>query len=104
MIFIETTLFTSLLSEYLPDDEYRELQNYLAEHPEAGNLIKGSGGIRKIRWAFAGKGKSGGLRIIYYWKKSHDQIFMLTLYSKNEQENIDAATLNKIAKQLEAIK
>lgn len=76
---------------------------YLIEHPEAGDLIKGSGGIRKIRWARSGMGKSGGLRIIYYWHKTREQVFMLTLYSKNEQENIDAAILKRIAKQLEEL-
>jgi len=104
MVFIETALFTSLLPDYLSDEEYRELQNYLAEHPEAGNLIKGSGGIRKVRWARSGMGKSGGVRVIYYWAKSREQIYMLSIYSKSERENIDTATLNRIAKQLEGLK
>jgi hypothetical protein len=99
--FIETTLFTSLISEYLGDEEYREMQNYLMELPEAGKIIRGSGGIRKLRWSRPGMGKSGGVRVIYYWAKSHHEMYMLTLYSKNERENIDAATLKRIAKELE---
>lgn len=74
------------------------------EHPEAGSIIQGSGGIRKLRWARQGMGKSGGTRIIYYWAKSCEQIYLLTAYSKNEKENIDAATLAKIAKQLGEMK
>ena len=63
--FVETPLFTRLIQEYLSDGEYMELQSALAENPEAGRIIKGSGGIRKLRWAVSGKGKRGGLRIIY---------------------------------------
>ena len=104
MVFVETSVFTSLLPRFLSDDEYRELQSYLAERPEAGSLIRGSGGIRKLRWSRPGTGKSGGLRIIYYWAKAPSQIYLLTLYSKGERETIDAATLKRIAKQLEALK
>ena len=102
--FVEVPLFTSLLPAYLNDEEYLEMQSYLMEMPEAGKLIRGSGGIRKIRWAKQGTGKSGGMRIIYYWAKAINQIYLLTLYGKNEKENIDAATLKRIAQQLEALK
>lgn len=81
-----------------------ELQLYLMEHPDAGDIISGGGGVRKLRWARQGMGKSGGVRTIYYWAKPHHQIFMLTMYSKSERENIDKATLAKIAKTLESIK
>lgn len=104
VVFIETTGFTNWIADYLSDDEIRMLQNHLVENPEAGKIIRGSGGVRKLRWARSGMGKSGGLRIIYYWAKSRDQIYLLTAYSKSERENIDAATLARIAKQLEAIK
>jgi len=66
MIFIETSIFTKELVKLLPDDEYRMLQHNLLIRPTAGSLIKGTGGLRKIRWKSYGKGKSGGLRIIYY--------------------------------------
>ncbi|MEK8017934.1 MAG: hypothetical protein VSS75_013760 [Candidatus Parabeggiatoa sp.] len=62
MIFIETSHFTAILDNYLNDDEYRELQNYLLENPNVGAIIRGSGGMRKLRWAARGKGKSGGIR------------------------------------------
>lgn len=64
--FVETRLFTRLVSEYLSDDEYRELQVVLARDPEAGAVISESGGIRKLRWGLRGRGKRGGLRVIYY--------------------------------------
>jgi len=104
VVFIETSLFTNLISKYLTDDEYRELQQYLMTYPDAGDLIRGSGGIRKLRWGRQGMGKSGGIRTIYYWAKSSDQIYMLTVYSKSEQENISISNLAKIAKQLGGLK
>jgi hypothetical protein len=84
MIFIETTLFTKLLPSYSSDDEYRELQGFLIENPTAGDIIQGTGGLRKIRWSSSGKGKRGGIRIIYYLCLGKDQIYLMTLYAKNE--------------------
>lgn len=104
MVFIETSHFSKVVKQYLSDDEYAELQRYLMNSPDAGDLIRGSGGVRKLRWARSGMGKSGGVRTIYYWAKPKDQIFLLTMYSKSEQENIDAATLAQIAKKLETMK
>ena len=100
MIFIETSLFTKLLSDYLSDEEYRSLQWYLLEHPEAGAIIRGSGGIRKIRWSQEGKGKRGGVRVIYYWKKSAYEIWLLTIYAKNEKATIPGHMLKKIAEEI----
>lgn len=101
MLFIETSLFTKLLHGYLTDDEYRGLQSYLLQKPDAGDLIKGSGGVRKIRWAPSGKGKSGGIRAIYYWKKSEHEIWMLTLYSKSERATISGHQLKQVAEAIE---
>ncbi|MBL1266297.1 MAG: transcriptional regulator [Halomonas sp.] len=102
MLFIETSTFAKLLPSYLTDEEYRGLQAYLLQKPNAGDLIKGSGGVRKVRWASEGSGKSGGIiRAIYYWKKSDHEIWMLTLYSKAERASISGHTLKQIA---EAIK
>jgi hypothetical protein len=66
VVFIETSIFTKLLPNYLSDDDYRSLQSYLLQKPDAGDIVRGSGGVRKVRWAPAGKGKSGGIRAIYY--------------------------------------
>ena len=101
MLFIETTKFTRLLPSYLTDEEYRGLQVYLMQKPDAGDLIRGSGGVRKVRWAPAGFGKSGAVRVIYYWKQSDHEIWMLTLYSKSERASIPGHMLRQIA---EAIK
>lgn len=97
MIFIETSTFTKLLPNYLSDDEYRGLQLYLLQKPDTGDLVRGSGGVRKLRWAATGKGKSGGVRIMYYWKKSDHEIWMLTLYSKSERATIPGHVLKQIA-------
>lgn len=96
MVFIETSLFSRLLDHYLSDDEYRAFQASLMLRPEAGPIIRSSGGVRKIRWSLKGTGKSGGIRVIYYWAKSVDQIFLLTLYAKGEKEDLDADDLRKI--------
>ena len=101
MIFIETTIFTKLLPKYLSDDEYRALQWYLLFYPDAGDLVRGSGGVRKVRWGSEGKGKSGGVRVMYYWKKSLEEIWLLTIFSKNEKETIPGHILKKIAEEIE---
>ncbi|MBO0366112.1 hypothetical protein ACQJ0O_13080 [Pseudomonas shirazensis] len=82
MIFIETPVFTSDLKEHLEDEEYRTLQSYLAEYPEAGALMEETGGLRKIRWAAKGKGKRGGVRVIYYHVTAAHQIRMILIYRK----------------------
>jgi mRNA-degrading endonuclease RelE of RelBE toxin-antitoxin system len=100
-VFIETKLFTRLISEYLSDDEYADLQTTLTKNPEAGPLIPGSGGVRKLRWGVTGRGKRGGIRIIYYAKLRERVIWMLTLYAKNVSENIPTHVLKKIKKEIE---
>ena len=88
---------------YLNDDEYRLLQTYLIEHPNAGSVITGTGGLRKIRWAAKGHGKRGGIRVIYYFYTASDRIYMLTLYAKNEMSDLNAdekKALRKIVEQL----
>ncbi len=87
MIFIETSIFTKQIHELLPDDSYRMLQSVLMLRPDAGSVIRGSGGLRKIRWSLPGSGKRGALRVIYFWSPP-DTIFMLFLYRKNEQEDL----------------
>ena len=88
MVFIETPVFTRLIEDLLLHDSYVELQHGLLLRPEAGALIPGSGGLRKIRWGIGPQGKRGGLRVIYYWDKPHDTIFMLLVYRKSEQEDL----------------
>jgi len=98
--FIEATAFTEHVYSYLTDDEYLGLQSFLFNYPEAGKVIPGSGGLRKLRWAMAGKGKRGGLRIIYYFKKRIDEIWLLTIYSKSELDNLPTHVLRQIAEEM----
>jgi hypothetical protein len=101
--FIETRLFTRLVLGYLTDDEYRELQATLIEQPEAGVVIPGSGGVRKLRWRAPGRGKRGGYRVIYYAKTAQRVIWMLTMYPKNVADNISAQMLRQIRKEVEDV-
>jgi mRNA-degrading endonuclease RelE of RelBE toxin-antitoxin system len=93
MVIIETPLFTKLIQDMLPDEDYRLLQQTLLLRPEAGVLIRGGGGLRKIRWNLPGSGKRGGLRIIYYWDVPEETIYMLLLYKKSRQDDLTPAQL-----------
>jgi hypothetical protein len=85
----------------MDDESYSALQLHLATQPEAGDVIRGSGGIRKVRWAGSGRGKRGGLRVIYYWWVAKDRISMLLVYPKNEQDNLTADQVKLLRKALE---
>ena len=100
MIFIETSTFTKMIGSYLTDDEYRGLQGFLLKHPDAGRIVRGSGGVRKLRWAIAGKGKRGGIRVIYYWKRADDEVWLLTVYGKGVRDTIPAHMLRQIAEEI----
>lgn len=90
MEFLEAPAFTRHVSSYLADDDYRQLQKWLANHPESGDLMPGSGSFRKLRWADPrrGKGRRGGLRIIYYYFPAEHQIWLMTLYNKAEAADL----------------
>ena len=103
MEFIETTVFTRAILALLSDDEYRLLQTELMENPERGDLIRQGGGIRKVRFAAQGKGKSGGIRVIYYWLKDDGQIYMLLAYPKSKKDTLsdqETAILRDLVKEL----
>jgi len=99
--FIETKLFSRLADEHLPDDQLSRLQHHLNENPEAGDIIRESGGVRKLRWSATGRGKSGGLRIIYYLRSKQDEVWLLTLYAKDVTESISGRTLKKIKEEID---
>ena len=99
MIIVETTVFTRLIAQLMHDDQYRELQERLIENPEIGDLIQASGGLRKIRWKLSGRGKRGGVRVIYYSAVSADQIRMLYVYSKSDQKDLTKDQI-KVLRQL----
>lgn len=99
--FVETRLFTRLVGEYLTDAEYAALQATLMARPEAGAVVPGSGGVRKLRWAAPGRGKRGGYRVVYYVVRTRGLIWMLTMYPKNVADDIPANVLRQIRKEIE---
>lgn len=101
MLFIETPIFTKRVKSLMSDEEYRELQQSLADNPEQGALIRKGGGIRKVRWARDGQGKSGSFRVIYYFVKAQDQQRMLFIFGKNEQSNLSDEQLSQLRRILE---
>jgi len=101
MIIVETSIFTRQVTELLPDDEYRKLQTVLVNRPDAGDVIPGSGGLRKIRWGLSGKGKRGGARVIYYWAVSQEQILMLFMYPKSERGDLSPGQLKVLREIIE---
>ena len=100
VVFVEAPLFTRLVSRYMGDDEYCGLQWSLVLNPNAGKLIRGSGGIRKLRWTATGRGKRGGLRIVYYLR-TRDEIWLLSIYAKNEAQDLSAEILRALRKEIE---
>jgi hypothetical protein len=103
MVFIETSVFTRFVNQYLTDDEYLSLQNYLLLRPDAGPVIRGTGGVRKLRWRTSSTGKRGGIRVIYYWQVSDNEIWLLTLYGKSERDTIPAHILKQIVKEMKNV-
>ena len=101
LTFIETKLFTSLVHQYLADDEYAALQQALVAKRGAGDVIRGSGGVRKLRWGVAGRGKRGGVRVIYYLRSHQDEIWMRTVYAKNEDASIPGHVLKRIKEEID---
>ena len=91
--FRETVAFTRAITRLLSDEEYAELQGVLVVQPDAGNVIPGTSGLRKLRWTQQkrGKGKRGGIRVIYYWQMSETLVYMLLAYSKDEQEDLNTS-------------
>ena len=90
MVFIETPVFTKRLPDLLDDEGYSALQRQLADHPDLGEVIQGTGGLRKIRVAYRGRGKRGGARVIYYHFASASRIALLLIYAKNEKDDLSA--------------
>ncbi|MBI5447092.1 MAG: transcriptional regulator [Deltaproteobacteria bacterium] len=100
MVFIESPLLSRRVSECLGEDEYAALQWALTLHPESGAVIPGSGGVRKLRWSAERRGKRGGVRVVYYWRDTRGEIWLLTIYDKHETENIPGHILKKLREEL----
>jgi hypothetical protein len=94
--FIESSVFEKIRPAYLDEEEYAELQQFMMQNPEAGEIVPGSGGVRKLRWRRAGMGKRGGIRVIHFLRYEPSEFWMLTLYAKAKQDNIPAKTLRQL--------
>ncbi|MDF1654039.1 MAG: type II toxin-antitoxin system RelE/ParE family toxin [Coxiellaceae bacterium] len=101
MVFKETSIFTKLIQLVMSDEEYTKLQEILVDNPKKGDVIKGSGGLRKIRWKASGKGKRSGVRVIYYHLDVNEQVFMLYAYKKNEQSDLTKTQLRVLKQVIE---
>ncbi len=101
MEIVETSVFTRQIRGLLKDDEYKALQEKLVMNPLAGSVIPGSGGLRKLRWAIEGRGKGGGIRVIYYYVASDDWIFMLAAYAKSAKDDLTAKEVVALKKLVE---
>lgn len=101
LTFIETRDFTRLVGDYLDENEYAALQCRISLDPTAGVVIRGSGGLRKLRWNVEGRGKRGGVRIIYFLRLTASEVWMLTIYAKNEAEALPLRVLRKIREELD---
>jgi mRNA-degrading endonuclease RelE of RelBE toxin-antitoxin system len=101
MIIVETKIFTKQILVLLDSEEYRDFQNFLANDPAFGKVIKGSSGLRKIRWKTKSKGKSGGIRIIYFWVDMKDTILLLYAYSKSERDDLSPNQIKILSKIIE---
>ena len=102
MVIVETSVFTRRVQALLPDDEYRKLQVALAHRPQAGAIIPGSGGLRKIRWGMLERGKRGGVRVIYYWAVKQERLLMLMIFAKSERTDLTAEQLRVLRQIVEA--
>ena len=96
IVIVETPIFTRQVLALLSDDEYRRLQAALVNRPLTGSVIKGSGRLRKMRWGIEGRGKRGGVRVIYYWAAAHQRLLMLVIYSKSESDDLRPAQLKAL--------
>jgi len=94
--FVESSLFTKMVCDYLSESDYIALQQFLLENPDAGDVVKGSGGVRKLRWGREGTGKSGGVRVCYFVRSAAGQILLLVIYAKSVRTSIPAAVLKQL--------
>lgn len=100
---VELSLYQKRAIDLLDQEERREIIDYLASNPDAGDIMQGTGGIRKLRWKRGSSGKSGGVRVIYFYRNMNIPLFLLTLYAKGEQDNLSKAERNNLKKMIEQL-
>ncbi|MEX2555807.1 MAG: type II toxin-antitoxin system RelE/ParE family toxin [Actinomycetota bacterium] len=98
MVVVETSIFTRLICSLLPDEEIRRLQLALVLRPDQGAVIRGAGGLRKVRWNQPGRGKRGSLRVLYYWDRAADRLYMIYLFEKTRQDDLTAAQIKTLGR------
>ena len=99
----ELPTYIRLADKLLSADERQDLINYLAEHPKTGDIIEGTGEVRKLRWRRGGQGKSGGVRVIYYFHDDFMPLYLLTLFAKGDKANLTKAERNELADLTDAL-
>jgi hypothetical protein len=104
MVFVELTPFVAFRDEYWTDEDLRVLQSYLLVRPDAGDLIRGGAGLRKLRWLAQGRGKRGGARVIYYWHVAGEQIYLIYGYVKSEREDLTPKQIKVLAELMKDVK
>ena len=104
LVFVESPLFTRMLPDYMSDEDYQSMQHALMDDPVRGDVMSGAGGLRKLRWhdPRRGKGKRGGLRIIYYYLMSDYQVWLVTIYNKDEMIDLSAEEKRTLKRMLQA--
>jgi hypothetical protein len=101
--FIESPLFTKQVHDYLTDEEYSVFQAFLASKPETGVVVRGSGGVRKVRWSRKGTGKSGGVRVLYFARTDAGEIWLLLIYAKSAVDSIPGHILKALKEEMEHV-
>ena len=104
MIFVELTPFVDFRAKYWVDEDFRGLQNYLLASPDAGDLIRGGAGLRKVRWSAQGRGKRGGARVVYYWHVPGERIYLLYGYVKSEREDLTPHQIKQLSELMKEMK
>jgi len=99
--FVESPLFTKQVHDYLSDDEYGDFQTFLGANPNAGDMVRGSGGVRKVRWSRRGTGKSGGVRVLYFARTEAGEIWLLLIYAKSALDSIPGHILKTLKEEME---
>ncbi|MHB8709662.1 MAG: transcriptional regulator [Desulfuromonadales bacterium] len=101
--FVEAPIFSKHVHDYLSDGEYADFQLYLATNPDSGDIVQGSGGIRKVRWQQRGRGKSGGVRIMYFARTAAGEIWLLLIYAKSATDSIPGHILKALKEEMEHV-